>query len=38
MIMPGGRIKDSVYFSIIDAEWRQTGIRLEELRRIFRPS
>jgi RimJ/RimL family protein N-acetyltransferase len=31
MIMPGGRIRDSVYFSIIDSEWPAVRARLEEL-------
>jgi N-acetyltransferase len=29
MIMPGGRIRDSVYFSIIDSEWPSVKGRLE---------
>ncbi len=30
MIMPGGRIRHSVYFSIIDSEWPQVKRALEE--------
>lgn len=30
MIMPGGRIRDSVYFSILDSEWPSVRARLEE--------
>ena len=29
MIMPGGRYRDSVYFSIIEAEWPEVKARLE---------
>ena len=29
MIMPGGRLRDSVYFSIIDNEWPSVKARLE---------
>lgn len=29
MIMPGGRIRDSVYYSIIDAEWPEVKTGLE---------
>jgi RimJ/RimL family protein N-acetyltransferase len=30
MIAPGGRIRDSVFFSVIDSEWPQVKARLEE--------
>ena len=30
MVMPDGRIRDSVYYSIIDAEWPAVKKRLEE--------
>ena len=29
MIAPGGRIRDSVLFSVIDSEWPQVKVRLE---------
>ena len=29
MVMPGGRLRDSVYFSIIDSEWPSVRARLE---------
>jgi RimJ/RimL family protein N-acetyltransferase len=29
MVMPGGRYRDSVYFSIIEAEWPEVKARLE---------
>jgi RimJ/RimL family protein N-acetyltransferase len=36
MIAPGGRIRHSVYFSIIDSEWSEVKKRLhEKLRHIF---
>jgi RimJ/RimL family protein N-acetyltransferase len=39
MIVPGGRIRHSVYFSIIDSEWPEVKKRLEErLRRLSSPS
>ena len=31
MILPDGRLRDSVYFSIIDTEWPAVKIHLEEL-------
>jgi RimJ/RimL family protein N-acetyltransferase len=30
MIMPGGRLRHSVYYSIIDSEWPEVKARLEE--------
>jgi hypothetical protein len=30
MIMPGGRIRHSVYFSIIDSEWNTVRRELEK--------
>ena len=30
MIMPGGRIRHSVYFSIIDSEWTEVKRELEK--------
>jgi RimJ/RimL family protein N-acetyltransferase len=30
MIMPGGRIRHSVYFSIIDSEWNKVKRELEK--------
>ena len=30
MVMPGGRIRHSVYFSIIDSEWREVKNELEK--------
>ncbi len=30
MIMPNGRIRDTIYFSIIDSEWPETKAKLEE--------
>jgi len=35
MIMPGGRIRHSVYYSIIDSEWPEVKARLEE--KLARP-
>ena len=35
MIVPGGRLRDSVYFSIIDREWPEVKARLEE--KLARP-
>jgi len=29
MIMPGGRVRDSVYFSVIDEEWPAVKASLE---------
>jgi len=29
MIMPGGRVRDSVYFSVIDEEWPAVKADLE---------
>jgi len=29
MILPDGRVRDSVFFSILDAEWPQVKIELE---------
>ena len=31
MICPGGRVRHSVYFSIVDSEWPQVKPRLEEM-------
>jgi RimJ/RimL family protein N-acetyltransferase len=31
MILPDGRFRDSVYYSIIDSEWPEVKIRLEEM-------
>lgn len=30
MICPGGRLRDSVYFSVLDSEWLQVKARLKE--------
>ena len=30
MVVPGGRIRDSVYFSIIDSEWKEVKRELEK--------
>lgn len=35
MIVPGGRIRDSVYYSIVDTEWPAVKARLEE--KLARP-
>ena len=37
MIMPGGRYRDSVCFSIIEAEWPEAKARLEELLLVAAP-
>jgi RimJ/RimL family protein N-acetyltransferase len=31
MILPDGRIRDSVFYSIIDSEWGDVKTRLEEM-------
>jgi RimJ/RimL family protein N-acetyltransferase len=33
MVCPGGRLRDSVYFSVIDSEWPQVQQRLSQLLR-----
>jgi RimJ/RimL family protein N-acetyltransferase len=31
MILPDGRVRDSVYFSVLDSEWPAVKLRLEQL-------
>lgn len=39
MLMPGGRVRDSVYFSIIDAEWPEVKASLDDkLARPYSPN
>ena len=35
MILPDGRYRDSVFYSILDTEWLQVKLRLEELLRSY---
>lgn len=37
-IVPGGRVRDSVIYSILDDEWPQVKARLEELMQAYNPA